>query len=525
MKVAIYARVSTDKQTKSVSQQLDQCRELAQRQGYTVVAEYSDDGISGDKVEERPEFMRLLADAKAKKFKRVLAWDADRLGRTDSMTAAEILNPLRKVGVKFELVKGGEVDLTTPEGRMLFAIMQEQRHKMLLDISSSVLRGQADKAKAASGFYGGVVPFGYVGHTVMKGNHRHTTITPCETTSPIVLRMFKEYVKPNTSLRAVVEMLNAEHIPSPRGGKWGRSTVNRILTHPIYSGVYRWGLRSKGVYYKRSGSQIIPKEAGEATSFAEPVIHHDALPSIVPKKLWEAAQQKLIDRQIATRPRSTTKALSGLIVCKECEKNLHSAVTFFRCNTKGCSGARLEEQKILQALASVISEDLLSKDKMPKRKREFERWLRKNRKKDTGDARRQTLEKRLDAIQQKVASGASRLLSVPDSLVGDATAALEKLKEEQAAVARQLAELPASRDNMTDRQNDKTYLQAVREVGKKLTKGKPEQVNAALRAVGISLEVDNKKDAVSVLISPDLPTCPQRNDGKASKTVVLFHPA
>ena len=32
----IYARVSTDKQTKSVSQQLDQCRELAQR-GYTVV--------------------------------------------------------------------------------------------------------------------------------------------------------------------------------------------------------------------------------------------------------------------------------------------------------------------------------------------------------------------------------------------------------------------------------------------------------------------------------------------------------
>ena len=113
MNVAIYARVSTDKQTKSVGQQLEQCRELAQRQGYTVVAEFSDDGISGDKVEERPQFMQLLADAKAKKFKRVLAWDADRLGRTDSMTAAEMLNPLRKVGIKFELVKQGEVDLIT----------------------------------------------------------------------------------------------------------------------------------------------------------------------------------------------------------------------------------------------------------------------------------------------------------------------------------------------------------------------------------------------------------------------------
>lgn len=350
MKVAIYARVSTDKQTKSVAQQLDQCRELAQRQGYSVVAEYSDDGISGDKVEERPQFMQLLADAKAKKFKKVLAWDADRLGRTNSMTAAELLNPLRKVGIKFELVKGGEIDLTTPEGRMMFAIMQEQRHKMLLDTSSAVLRGQADKAKAASGFYGGPCPFGYIRHTVMKGNHRHSTLEPCETAAPVLLRIFKEYVKPNTSLRAVVEMLNAEHIPSPRGGRWGRSTVNRILTHPIYSGVYRWGLRNKGTYYKRDGSQIVPKEAGETKTFNEPIVHHDALPSIVPKKLYEAAQQKLIDRQIATRPQASTKALSGLIVCKECEKNMHSAVTFFRCNTKGCPGARVEEQKLLQAL-------------------------------------------------------------------------------------------------------------------------------------------------------------------------------
>jgi hypothetical protein len=64
---------------------------------------------------------------------------------------------------------------------------------------------------------------------------------------------------------------------------------------------------------------------------------------------------------------------------------------------------------------------------------------------------------------------------------------------------------------MTDRQKDKTYLQAVREVGKKLTKGMPGQINAALRAVGISLELDKKKDAVSILISPDGPTCPQRN--------------
>ena len=506
MHVAIYARVSTDKQTKSVSQQLDQCRELAQRQGYTVVAEYSDDGISGDKVEERPEFMQLLADAKAKKFKKVLAWDADRLGRTDSMTAAEMLNPLRKVGIKFELVKQGEVDLITPEGRMLFAIMQEQRHKMLLDTSSAVLRGQSHKAKTASGFYGGPIPFGYVGHTVMKGKYRHTTISPCEATAPILLRIFKKYMEPNTSLRAVVEMLDSESIASPRGGKWQHTTVKRILINPVYSGVYRWGLRNEGAYYKRSGSQIVAKEAGEANSLNDPIVHIDALPAIVPKELFEAVQQRLNDRQIATRPRSTTKALSGLIVCKECKKNMHSCKTFFVCNTKGCVGARAKQDKLLQILSSVVSEELFTKDKMAQRTREFDKWVKKHRKVDTVGARRKAIEKRLDAIQAKVASGASRLLAVPHSLLGDATAALEKLKAEETAVARQLSELPFTSDRMTEGQNDKTYLQAVKEIGKKILKGKPEQINAALRAVGVSLVLDRQTDAVSVLFSPDVTT-------------------
>ena len=130
--------------------------------------------------------------------------------------------------------------------------------------------------------------------------------------------------------------------------------------------------------------------------------------------------------------------------------------------------------------------------------------------KNIGDTRRKSLEKRLDAIQQKVAAGASRLLAVPDNLVADATAALEKLKEEQTAVARQLAELPAGSDKRTG-QNDTTYLQAVKEVGKKILKGKPEQVNAALRAVGVSMLLDRQKDAVAVLVCPDSGTCPKRS--------------
>ena len=53
-KVAIYARVSTDKQT--CENQLQELRATAQRMGYTVVAEFVDSGISGMKTrQDRPD--------------------------------------------------------------------------------------------------------------------------------------------------------------------------------------------------------------------------------------------------------------------------------------------------------------------------------------------------------------------------------------------------------------------------------------------------------------------------------------
>ena len=58
-RVAIYARVSTASQT--VENQFQELREVAQRNGWTVVAELSDSGISGAKGrDQRPAFDQLL---------------------------------------------------------------------------------------------------------------------------------------------------------------------------------------------------------------------------------------------------------------------------------------------------------------------------------------------------------------------------------------------------------------------------------------------------------------------------------
>jgi DNA invertase Pin-like site-specific DNA recombinase len=92
-KIAIYARVSTDKQ--STENQLLEIRTLCTRLGYTIVKEYTDVGISGAKSrDERPALNDLLKDATRRKFDMVMCWSIDRLGRS-------------LAGLELQFVRGG----------------------------------------------------------------------------------------------------------------------------------------------------------------------------------------------------------------------------------------------------------------------------------------------------------------------------------------------------------------------------------------------------------------------------------
>ena len=97
MKIAIYARVSTEKQDNE--NQLVQLREFASKQGWNVVAEYVD-RESGAKS-DRAEFQRMFADASKRKFDLVLFWALDRLSREGVLQTLQHLNRLENHGVGF----------------------------------------------------------------------------------------------------------------------------------------------------------------------------------------------------------------------------------------------------------------------------------------------------------------------------------------------------------------------------------------------------------------------------------------
>ena len=59
-RAALYARVSTVKHGQDVGLQLDELRQVAAQRGYTISAEYIDEGVSGSKA-SRPALNRGLA--------------------------------------------------------------------------------------------------------------------------------------------------------------------------------------------------------------------------------------------------------------------------------------------------------------------------------------------------------------------------------------------------------------------------------------------------------------------------------
>jgi DNA invertase Pin-like site-specific DNA recombinase len=100
--------------------QLRDLRDLGARRGFEIVAEYCDEGISGAK-NSRPALDKMLADGCAGKFRTILVWKLDRLGRS-LLHLVRLLEEFRRIGI--ELVSFSEgLDFTTTTGKLVFQII------------------------------------------------------------------------------------------------------------------------------------------------------------------------------------------------------------------------------------------------------------------------------------------------------------------------------------------------------------------------------------------------------------------
>jgi DNA invertase Pin-like site-specific DNA recombinase len=146
-RVAIYARVSTDR-SQTVENQLLELHEVAQRQGWIVVAVFTDEGISGAKGrDQRPGLDALLKGVARRDFEMIAAWSVDRLGRSLPHLVG-FLGDIQAKDVDLYLHQQG-LDTSTPSGRAMFGMLgvfAEFERAMIRDRILSGLRRTTKKS-------------------------------------------------------------------------------------------------------------------------------------------------------------------------------------------------------------------------------------------------------------------------------------------------------------------------------------------------------------------------------------------
>jgi site-specific DNA recombinase len=233
MRVAIYARYSTDRQSESSAEdQARLCRDKAAREGWTVVAEFLDPAMSGA-TRNRPQLVAMMA--RAAEFDIVLAESLDRLSR-DQEDIAAIHKRLRFAGVAIVTLADG------PIGEMLIGVKGAMAAEYLTDLGDKTRRGQIGRVIA--GRIPGGLSYGYerVHRLDARGEPERGLRAIREDEAAIVRRIFRLFLA-GVGPREIARGLNAEGVAAPRGALWRASTItghrqrrNGILYNDLYSG-------------------------------------------------------------------------------------------------------------------------------------------------------------------------------------------------------------------------------------------------------------------------------------------------
>lgn len=145
MRIAIYARVSTDKQENA--NQIDQLREFAARQGWDVAVEFVDT-VSGSGKKARPQFERMMLAASQRQFDLLLFWRLDRLSREGVRMTLTYLERLDSWGVAWRSYQEPYLDSCGVMKDLVISVMALMAQQERIAISERTKAGLARAVKA-----------------------------------------------------------------------------------------------------------------------------------------------------------------------------------------------------------------------------------------------------------------------------------------------------------------------------------------------------------------------------------------
>jgi len=312
MQIAIYARVSNEGQAdrRTIEAQVDFLQRYADLNSLDIVREYRDEAVTGSTpLTQRPEGIRMIQDAKAKRFEAVVIYRVDRCARSlRELLEAQVL--LDELGAALRSATE-PFDTATPMGRFMFQLLgdiAELEKSTIIERTMAGKRGIAREGK----WHGGGLPYGY---GIVGG-----FLLPRESEASVV-REWCRRVAAGSTLVAERNRLHAEGITPKRGGRqWHQARLSRIFTNLLYFG-------------GRHG-----------------------IPALVDRELWEAARAR-IKRNYTRKDTKRFNLLRSKLRCQECRSTFvvvtrKNGPAYYRCASQ--AGTRAKPCKAVQIRAEPL---------------------------------------------------------------------------------------------------------------------------------------------------------------------------
>ena len=222
----IYARYSSHSQKDiSIEQQVEQDSILASDYGIRIIETYADRAISG-RTDNRPAFQKLMRDAAKGKFRYVIAWKSNRIGR-NMLEALINETKLNDLGVRLLYVEEDFDD--SAAGRFAARSMMNVNQFYSENLAEDVRRGMQSNASNCM-VTNGLLPFGYKADE----NLRYAIDEPKD---EIVREIFLRVASGETYVDIYTD-LNRRGIRTALGREWGRSSFRTLIRNERYRGIY-----------------------------------------------------------------------------------------------------------------------------------------------------------------------------------------------------------------------------------------------------------------------------------------------
>lgn len=369
-KAALYVRLSNEDRHKakkgddseSIVNQRRMLIDYCNAQNLSVYDIYSDEDFSGTD-RDRPEFNRMIRDAKSHKFDVVLTKTQSRFARDIEIVEKYINGLFPLWGIRYI----GVVDHT--DNANIQNLKQRQINSLIdewycADLSANV-RATLKSKREQGLFVGAFAPFGYV----KDPNNKNHLIIDGEA-AEIVRYVFQLYAQ-GLGIKSIARRLNSEKIPNPATYKkqhgqpfqninrecsdiWHDFSVGNMLSNMVYIGYTVQG-KQENISYKSQKKRVKPKSEWTVVEGThEPIIDMDT---------WDKVQKIREGKPKSTKATGAPNILANKVKCLECGGSMRISycnhTRYFRCNTHffdvdRCRGKYISEKVLHEIIIKEI---------------------------------------------------------------------------------------------------------------------------------------------------------------------------